>query len=258
MMQQDDAVAVKRMTWRGWRRYFEERAGRPIPALEADHDYQYLPRSLARSIAVFQLGESGGGSVVQQAQESQLPGVTADYAAAVGGFVAEEHRHANLLAMCVRLMGGELIRENWTARWFVRGRRLLGLRLKIMVLLAAEVIGTVFYRLIAERLPPGSMQRWLTDIRGDEQAHLDFHCAFLRSQMNNRTARLVFTAAWRTLMLGTACVVLIDHRRTFLDLHIERGQVWRAMKYMSRAAEKQVLERPTAANSTATADCRTG
>lgn len=230
-----------RSDWTGWRQLFEARADRALPALEADHDYTQLPRSLARSLAVFQLGESGGGTVIRQARQSRLPGVDADYARSLELFVAEENRHANVLAMCVRLLGGKLIRRNWTAKLFVFGRRLMGLRLKILVLLAAEVVGLCFYRLIAERLPPGSLKNWLLDLANDELDHLHLHCEFLRSQMQHPLQRLAFVAAWRGLMFLSGLVVLIDHRRTLRDLDISRNAVRSLWNLYSRDAELLVL-----------------
>ena len=148
-------------SWKDWSETFAERRDRPMPPLELDRDYASLPPSLAKSLAIFQLGESGGGSIIAQAERSRLRGLNRHYPAAVAGFVAEEHRHANLLAMCVRMLGGRLIRQNWTARLFVFGRRLIGLRLKVLVLLAAEVVGLVYYNLIAHRLPDCALRRRL-------------------------------------------------------------------------------------------------
>ena len=230
--------------WRSWKRRFAGRAGRPLPALEADHDYDLLPPSVARSLAVFQLGESGGGSVVAQARSSDLEGIDEDYAAALEYFVAEEHYHANVLAMCVRLMRGRLVRSNWTAKLFVIGRRLMGLRLKILVLLAAEIVGLCFYRMIAERLPPGVVRSWLEDIVADEEDHLRFHCEFLQSQVEGVASRLLFIATWRAVMYASGVVVLIDHREMLRDLHIEHDHAWSRWQALARDAEKRVLARP--------------
>ena len=73
-------------------------------------------------------------------------------------FVEEEHRHANILAMCVRLLGGTLVKKNWTAGLFVFARRLIGLRLKVLVLLAAEVVGLCYYHLLAVQLPASRLR----------------------------------------------------------------------------------------------------
>ena len=219
--------------WEHFNVLFEQRANRPLPPLEADLDYTQLPRSLARSLAVFQLGESGGGTVVSQARASRLDAVDADYVSALKHFVAEEHRHADMLAICVRLLGGELIRSHWTARLFVFGRRLIGLRLKVLVLLAAEVVGLCYYRLIASRLPPCNLRNWLLEMAADEAGHLEFHCAFLKSQVRGPVSKFVFRSTWWLLMTISESVVLVDHRRALRDLYIDRSDAraaWRSYR----------------------------
>ena len=114
--------------WREWKELFLSRSKRPLPAAEPLRKYRNLPASLAASLAIFQLGESGGGTVIDQARVSKLPHINDDYAAAMALFVAEEHRHADILALCVDQPGGQLIRKNWTAKLFVAARRLMGLR----------------------------------------------------------------------------------------------------------------------------------
>lgn len=105
--------------WREWRELFESRRDRPLPTPDdASRRYEFVA-SLARSLAIFQLGESGGGTIIQQARSSQLPQIDEHYAAAMALFVKEENRHAEILALCVATLGGVLIRSNWTARLFV-------------------------------------------------------------------------------------------------------------------------------------------
>ena len=171
-------------SWREWMELFQSRSGRPLPVVEPPRRYATLPASLAKSLAIFQLGESGGGTIIEQARASRLPQLDPHYAEAMALFVREENRHADILAMCVEQLGGELIRKNWTATLFVSARRLIGLRLKVLVLLAAEVVGICYYHLISEKLPVSPMRDWLKELVNDEQSHLDFHCSFLHSQVD--------------------------------------------------------------------------
>ncbi len=229
--------------WAKWRRRFESRAGRPVPkgsedACEAGH-----PSSLARSLAIFQLGESGGGTVVGQAHRSRLAGVDEDYVLAMALFVEEEHRHADVLALCVRRLGGTLIERNWTDRLFVATRRMMGLRTKVLVLLAAEVVGICYYHLLAEKLAGTPMAVWLAEIVEDEKTHLEFHCAFLRRQTPRRWQRWAFVAAWRTTMALAAIAVLIDHRAAIRDLSLDRREILRRWVRTSRLAERLVVGR---------------
>jgi hypothetical protein len=227
--------------WQEWHKFFRGRSQRPLPAAEPLRKYRNLPPSLAASLAIFQLGESGGGTVVEQARCSKLPHTDDDFAEAMALFVAEEHRHADILALCVDQLGGELIQKNWTAKLFVAARRLMGLRLKVLVLLAAEVVGICYYYLIACRLPVSPIRDWLEELVADEQSHLDFHCDFLRTQADRPWKRLVFVLAWRATMLLAAVAVMIDHRAAMRDLGIERKTIWRRWMTYADLSERLVV-----------------
>ena len=237
----DNRATVRNPDWAKWKKWFESRVDRrlPDPFAEASQ-LGDIPESVARSIAVFQLGESGGGSIVEEARRSTLPGIDDDYADAMALFVDEEHHHAELLACAVRMLGGELIRKHWTARLFVFGRRLLGLRLKVLVLLVAEVVGICYYHLLASRLPESRLKGVLHKLVEDELSHLDFHCCFLRSQATTMPRRLIFRATWRVLSRIAAIVVLIDHRKALRDLEIDAASAWRRWMNVSRHAEEIV------------------
>ncbi len=242
-------MATRYANWSHWRAFFAARRHRAGVRLLADEpQLANVPASVARSLAIFQLGESGGGTVIEQARNSRLAAIDDDYAEAVALFVAEEHRHAALLACCVRALRGRLIERNWTARLFVFGRRLVGLRLKIMVLLAAEVVGICYYRLLAGGLPDSELKCVLREIAADEKAHLRFHCDFLQTQVRSEVHRRVFIIVWRALMLAAALVVLIDHRAAMSDLGIPLRRVWKRWSVYSRTAEARIVrrERPSA------------
>ena len=229
--------------WRQWVEFFSLRADRPIPELPSRFDPPSLPASVARSLAIFQLGESGGGTIVEQARESRIAEIDDAYVEAMALFVREENRHADVLAICVRLLGGELIRDNWTARLFVWSRRLIGLRLKVIVLLAAEVVGICYYHLLASRLPRGDIRSWLDELVADERSHLEFHCEFLRSQVTNQWRRWLFILTWRATMLAAAIAVMLDHRAAIRDVGLDAGTVWRRWWRYARLAERLVCRR---------------
>ena len=212
--------------WQHWHQFFANRSDRELPQLDVSEDYSEWPASIAASLAVFQLGESGGGTVVGQARDSSLPGINGHYGSAMALFVSEERRHANILAMCVRMLDGKLLKRHWTARLFVSARRLLGLRFKVMVLLAAEVVGICYYHLLASRMPACIVRERLYELVADERAHLYFHCAFLRSQFTSLWQRRLFAASWRILMGAAALTVMFDHRQVLSDLAIEKQTVW--------------------------------
>jgi hypothetical protein len=235
-------MATQYTNWFHWKAFFAARQHRPRARILSDESgLAGVPASVARSLAIFQLGESGGGTVIEQARKSRLPSVDAYYAEAVELFVGEEHRHAELLACCVRALRGRLIDSNWTAKLFVFGRRLVGLRLKIMVLLAAEVVGLCYYRLLGASLPEGELKRVLREIAADEKAHLEFHCQFLRTQMHSELHRRLFALTWRAVMFAAALVVLVDHRVALRDLGIAPGRAWKRWLAYSRIAEARIV-----------------
>lgn len=233
---------MENVDWESWQKFFAKRKDRPMPSLQEGGEAVQLPRSVARSLAIFQLGESGGGTIIEQARHSRLPHVDKHYADAMALFVKEENRHANVLAVCVRILGGELIRKNWTAGLFVFSRRLMGLRLKVIVLLAAEVVGICYYHLLSSRMPPCQVKDWLAELVTDEKSHLYFHCRFLKSQTPTRWRQRLFVSVWRCTMFAAAITVMIDHRAAIRDIGLATGTVWQRWMAYSSLAEQLVID----------------
>src|SRR5688500_23635 len=146
--------------WTRFRECFERNAVRAMPVLTGPSGVPDAVRAhVAASLARFQLGEAGEGRIAKEIDRYRSPAVDDDYRAALKLFVKEEGRHAAILGHLVRSLDGRLLDKTWTERLFVRGRRLLGIELKLLVLLAAEVVGVGCYRAIAERLDDGTVKR---------------------------------------------------------------------------------------------------
>lgn len=230
--------------WTHWRSYFETHARRPMPAPPRDVDA--IPAGwrgpLCASLARFQLGEGGEGRIAREVARAGLAGTDADYQVALGLFVKEEGRHARILAGMVRALGGELLRTHWTERLFVAGRRLIGLRLKLLVLLAAEVLGLGFYALLSRRLGSGTIAEQLREIADDEGMHLEFHADFFRGQVGDRTAaRWVFRAAWWSVALLACGVLLVDHRRTLRAMGVPVSTAFVRLLRLVALVDRRVL-----------------
>jgi hypothetical protein len=231
--------------WKHWRSHFETQALRPLPL--APRDIAEMPSAwrapLCASLARFQLGEGGEGRIAREIERATLPGIDDDYRAALKLFVREEGRHARILAGMVRALGGTLLRASWSERLFVAGRRLMGLRLKLLVLLAAEVIGLGFYALLARRLGACSIGEQLNEIAADEGMHLEFHADFFRGQVGG-AGRWVFRAAWWSVA-GLACaVLLVDHRRTLRALEIPTTTAAGRLLRLIALVDRRVLAAP--------------
>jgi hypothetical protein len=196
-----------------WRDHFERNRLRPVPDLrDAAREVPAAARApLARSLAVFQLGESKGGRLADEIDRA--PGFDDDYRAAIKLFIGEELRHGQVLALAVGGLGGALLEATWTESLFVAARRLLGVRFKLVVLLAAEAVGLGFYRTIASRLPDGALRAALDEICADEVHHLRFHGDAFRG-------RRAFRMAWLAVVGAATAVVIVDHRRTLRALGV--------------------------------------
>jgi hypothetical protein len=222
--------------FRAWREHFEKNRTRPLPPIHAPPLRGDQHEALTDSLKIFQLGETGEGRIAQQIRSVRLRHVDDDYCEALGMFVAEEGRHARILGLMVRALGGTLLERNWTAKLFVHARRLFGVRFKLLVLLAAEVIGIGFYGLLGASLPEGAMASALRQICGDEEDHLRFHCDFFRLE-----GGWIFRALWWPLGFSAALAVLIDHRRTLRAFDVPMS--FAARRLIARVVEAARLMR---------------
>lgn len=212
--------------WSRWKAHFERNRQRPFPAFEEGVDLPPAVASqLALSLARFQIGETGEGRIVGDVVRSRMNGVDDDYRRSIAFFIAEEGRHAHILACLVRALGGELLETTWTARAFASVRHLGGIRFKLLAMFAAEVVGAGFYRGLAAHLPPGAPRAALEEIAADERAHLEFHRHFFAIQAPGGWRRLLFLAAWLPLAHAASWMVLWDHRQTLSALGIPRREL---------------------------------
>jgi hypothetical protein len=222
--------------WAAWRNHFQRNRRRPLPPPSIPDE---LPgrtaAALAWSLARFQIGETGEGRIVGAVARTSLPGVDDEYRVALALFIAEEGRHARILAGLVRTLGGELLASTWTERAFVHVRRLAGIRTKLLAMFAAEVIGIGFYEALAFALPPGPVRGALRSIAADERAHFAFHRRFFRVQAPGGWRRVLFRCAWIVAASAAGLVVLWDHRRSLKTLGISKSRLaWRLAALVRR------------------------
>jgi hypothetical protein len=212
------------MTWTAWRAHFDANAHRPLPAVDAPPLDDVRRALLARSLARFQLGESGEGRIAHDIDRATFAGIDDDYRASLKRFVAEEGRHARLLGQMVLALGGRLHARHWSERLFTHARRLFGIRFKLLVLQAAEVVALVFYGALAEALPESAMRRALEAICDDERQHLRFHRDFFATQ--SAGLQRAFGLVWWPLVLVAVGLTLLDHREVLRAFSVAPRQVW--------------------------------
>lgn len=207
--------------WHHWREHFEVQRDRPFPELIKPYG---LPaewvEALVYSLSRFQIGEGGEGRIAYEIDKADMPTIDYDYRSSLKLFVREEGRHARILGMMVRELGGSLLSETWTNRLFRSTRRCMGIQLKLLVLLVAEVVGIGFYSFLKNRLPSGTFRAALKEIIDDEAFHLAFHTEYFRRALTTPFHKVVFLTLWWSVSLAACTVVFIDHRPTWNAFHV--------------------------------------
>jgi hypothetical protein len=168
-------------------------------------------QQLGRSLAVFQIGESGDGSRLLAAAARQPE----EFQSALRLFVEEEQEHARLLAVLLNALDQPLRQSHWTDTVFVNARRMMSLRTELLVLLAAEIIGDAYYRTVSGNVPDTAVADVLHRIADDEALHLAFHIDSLRRLCADwsRSTNLLVRCVWTLLLTCTSMVVALGHRR---------------------------------------------
>ncbi len=122
-----------------WLADFERHRGQHADVVLAPNpDLGTDPAGLTASLAVFQVGESGGGSRLFAAADKL--GIEPDYRRALELFIGEEQEHARLLALVLGTADAPTRSSHWSDQIFIWARQLFGLRGEILMLLVAELI----------------------------------------------------------------------------------------------------------------------
>jgi hypothetical protein len=200
-----------------WLNHFEYHAEHPrcIPPGLADVLEPGERARIASSIATFQLGEqSEGGTLLRAAarfaRERELPALVR----IVELFIREEQRHASLLRSFMEDHAIPLRGSHWTDHVFRRLRRLAGLELYLCVLISAELIGNVYYRVLASATGCQRLKVLCRTLVADELVHVAFESQLLIAlrAARPRWARTLIRAAHRVFFAATASVVWFTHR----------------------------------------------
>lgn len=205
--------------------------------------------ALARSLAIFQLGESGGGTRLRRYTRSiaaleSLQG----YQRAVDLFVAEEQSHAALLARTVTHLRGTLLKKQWTNSIFRWLRDLVNLEFNIQVLLTAELIAEVYFGLLSLRCSDPVVQTVAKKLLRDEMGHLSFQRDFLFERLRGLTPGMQRLWRWQFqgIHFATACVVSWDHRECLQSLNVTaadfRSRAVRCWRSFQSRLERRLRE----------------
>ncbi|HUG94123.1 MAG TPA: 4-hydroxy-3-methylbut-2-enyl diphosphate reductase [Planctomycetaceae bacterium] len=210
----------QRRAWssRRWLAHFQQNAADPQP-IRWERGAGLGPgerAAIARSVQMFQLGESGTGRhLLRVAQAHAERENDPEYVDAVRAFVAEEQRHAAELGRLLDAAGLPRLERQWTRGVFRWLRHRAGLELMLSVLLLAEVIAKVYYAALRHATCSPGVRDLCTRILRDEVVHIRFGCERL-ARLRRRQPRWVVASKgflWRVLFAGTTLVVWWTHRR---------------------------------------------
>ncbi|WP_395752028.1 hypothetical protein [Prosthecobacter sp.] len=214
------------MNTQHWISHFEAntRLNHALPLPDTACTLPELDRvAIARSIAIFQLGESGGGTRLRRYTHSIASlECLKGYQRAVDLFVAEEQSHAALLARLVTHLHGTLLQKQWTNSIFRWMRDLVNLEFNIQVLLTAELIAEVYFGLLSLRCSDPAVQTVAKKILRDEMGHLSFQRDFLFERLKELTPAVQRLWRWQFQFIhsATAWVVAWDHRDCLRSLKV--------------------------------------
>jgi hypothetical protein len=172
-------------------------------------------RLIARSLATFQLGEQSQGAGLLRAAsrfasthgEELLPRITEL-------FIREQQRHSRLLREFMEEHGIAARTRHWSDALFRRVRRLGGFEFYLHALIAAELIGNVYYRALESVTRCQRLRGLCRSLLADELAHIGYESELILALRAERPAalRASIRLLHRVLFSGAACCVWISHR----------------------------------------------
>lgn len=179
---------------------------------------------LARSTAIFQLGESGGGTRLRRYARKIAPlEQFRGYMRAMDLFVAEEQGHAALLAQLVDHLGGRRLQKQWSNSVFRTLRVLVNIEFNIQVLLTAELIAEVYFGNLYLRVNDPAVRLVARKLLSDEMKHLVFQREFLAERLVTLSPAMQRVWRWQFHLVHrvTTWVVAWDHASCFRAIGLQ-------------------------------------
>jgi hypothetical protein len=199
-----------------WLNHFEYHAN-ALRAVPSDLPDVLTPEerdAIADSIATFQLGEqSEGGTLLRAARGFAATHGIPSLARITELFIREEQHHAALIGEFMDAHGIPRKEKDWTD-WIFRGvRKLAGYELCLHVLVAAELIGNVYYRALEAATGCQRLRVLCRMLVADELAHIGFESDVLLALRAKRSPFVRWTCGvvHRLFLAGVASVVWFTH-----------------------------------------------
>src|SRR5581483_1796885 len=166
-----------------WLNHFEYHAQHPrrVPPELSDVLTQDERKLIASSIATFQRGEHSDGRTLLAAVRRLAHARAAPELERITElFIREEQRHVTLLAEFMRDHSIPLKRHHWTEFLFRLLRGCASFQFALNVLIAAELIGNVYYRALESVTGCQRLRILCRTLVADELAHIGFFSELLR------------------------------------------------------------------------------
>ncbi len=217
-----------------WLNHFEYHAQHPrrIPAGLSDVLKPEERALIARSIAVFQLGEQCGGRGApgrpvwadrcgperppRMAGRVEAPGtVPATLVRIMELMTHEQQRHGALLLTFMEDHGLPPKRTDWTDFVFCCLRRIGGLEYRLHLFVAAELVASVYYRALEVATGCQRLKVLCRTLVADELAHIGLQSQLLLTLRAQKSVPVRAATRWahRAFFAATAGVVYMTHRR---------------------------------------------
>jgi hypothetical protein len=171
-------------------------------------------QAIAHSIQNFQLGESSEGvHLMKLAREYAEQTGDRHWVEVVKLFIGEEQRHARELGRFMQQQQIPLARHHWSDTVFRKLRRLANLEVAFRVLLAAELIATLYYPALGKATRSPILQQLCAQISLDERQHVRFQSEQLSKirQRRPRWLTRLIEPLYACFFRATVLVVWFDH-----------------------------------------------
>lgn len=230
------------MNFEKWQQYFQDNKNHfDHIQWEVGERFSKADRVLlAPSLQQFQRGEySEGKHLLAYAREMGDP----HYLEAIKLFIREEQDHAMVLGRLMELEGIAVIRHHWIDGIFRKLRQLAGLENTLLVLLSAEIIAKIYYRVLWNAHYSPLLDECCLQILKDEDEHIAFQCDAMHQLFLKRSAvSRIFTRSWhRLLMMGTIAVVWFSHRRVLRRGHYNAERFFLETMLVFNRANRAVI-----------------
>lgn len=223
-----------------WSQYFQRNLATPltipwdVECLLSKGEKTYL----AKTLSVFQLGETGEGRVLfRYARTLRDDPRFEGYEAALRLFIDEEKRHAALLAQLIlQRFDGELRSSQWSDSLFRGVRHLINLEFELQILLTAELIADAYYGLIYQNVDDPVVKTICRKIVRDEVQHIRFHSHFFGARLHTwpKASRWLWRMQFWFVAKVMIALVWRSHRKQLTEFGIRRADFHRRANRAAR------------------------